>query len=94
MEGQTKTTTQLSRSRVKTLARVAALFNGTAPTGNDVVIDIFNDVADSEGWYEDEYGTQMQIPTLTDADIDAVLAEKWIQLDRIRALFKIDNCGY
>jgi len=81
--------TTISRSQIKTVARIAALHNGTAPTHDDGIRRLFNDTDDHFDWYFGE-GT----PPLTDADVNAIRLEKEVQLDRIRAFFNIDNCGY
>tara|TARA_R100000808_G_scaffold20070_1_gene43425 strand:+ start:517 stop:789 length:273 start_codon:yes stop_codon:yes gene_type:complete len=81
--------TGISRKQVKTVARVAALHNGTSWTCSSVIQELFRDMAEHFDWYPS--GT---IPALTAEARDAIQLEKEVQLDRIRAFFDIDNCGY
>ena len=81
--------TGISRKQVKTVARVAALHNGTSWTCRSVIHELFRDMAEHFDWYP-----SAAIPALTWRDADAIQLEKEVQLDRIRAFFDIDNCGH
>ena len=81
--------TTISRSQIKTVARIAALRDGTSWTCRSVIHELFGDMAEHFDWYPS--GT---IPALTAENADAIQLEKEVQLDRIRAFFDIDNCGH
>ena len=84
MSNETKQT--INDMKIAAVAQIAALHDGTRNTSADSIRDMFGDMVEHFDWHPSG--------TLTAEDIDAIQLEKGVQLDRIRAFFGLDNCGY